>query len=164
MTEPLFVTISLPITTVNDLLDAEDHLDGHLIGPIPACYRELGALLMDNHPGPFELVGGEIHKRADDGREELTPAEEAELDAVLEHWASAEGRAEEARAERYAAFRADAQAETSAQLQEWFNDYTEKYQRDLATYQRMRGNCLKAAFAEQEARVVSASVVGEVDA
>ncbi|PPF38543.1 hypothetical protein [Pseudoclavibacter sp. AY1H1] len=148
------ITITMPIRLGKELGAALDLLDERLIGPVPACLVALDGLILQNTPGPIVMVGYDGQPMTGAFSRDLSPEEEAELDRVLDdiNNPSPERLAEEARAERFREFCASKQEETNRGLEEWFEDYASKFQRDLAVYQRMRGNCLKAAFDEQEAR------------
>lgn len=148
------ITITLPIRLGHQLGATLDFLDQRLIGPVPACLVELDGLILQNTPGPIVTVGYDGQPLTGAFSRDLSPEEEAELDRVLDdiNNPSPERLASEARAERFREFCASKQEVTKRGLEEWFEDYASQFRRDLAVYQRVRGNCLKAAFDVQEAR------------
>lgn len=148
------ITITLPTRLANELGAALDVLDERLIGHIPACLVELDGLILENTPGPRVMVGWNGEPGPWETPRDLTPEEEAELDRVTDEMKnpSPEQLAEEARAERFRAFCASKREEVDRSLEEWFQDYANKFQRDLAHHQRIQGRGLEMAFRRHEAR------------
>lgn len=148
------ITISVPIRLGNELGAALDLLDERLIGHIPACLVELDGLIVENTPGPWVMVGSNGEPGPWEKPRDLTPEEEAELDRVTDEMnnPSPEQLAEEARAERFRAFCASKQEEADRWLEEWFQDYANRFQRDLALHQRIQCRGLQMAFRWHEAR------------
>lgn len=148
------VTITLPLSLVQELLDARDHLQDRYIGVVPECFDALEATLLANYPDPVRVVNeaGEAFVESIAPGRELTPAEEAEYEAMLRTlWseAGAEGRA---RDDRFAAFCAQAREVTEQRLHAWLDDYAEKFQRERAACTRARHTSLRGEFTAQEAR------------
>lgn len=148
------ITITLPIRLGNELGATLDFLDQRLIGFIPACFVELDALILQNAPGPIVMVGANGEPGPWEKPRDLTPEEEAELDRVLDEInnPSPERLADEAREDRFREFCASKQEETDRFLEEWFEDYAEKFQRDLARWEKDRRTGLKIAFKKHEAQ------------
>ncbi|MBS3177209.1 MULTISPECIES: hypothetical protein [unclassified Pseudoclavibacter] len=149
------ITIRVPIQLGNELGAALDLLDERLIGHIPACLVELDRLILENtlRPRVMVMVGWNGEPGPWEKPRDLTPDEEAELDRITDEMniPSPEQLAEEARAERFRAFCTSKQEETNRWLEEWFQDYANKFQRDLAHHQRTQGRGLQMAFRRHEA-------------
>lgn len=148
------VTITLPLSLVQDLLDARDELQDRYIGVVPGCFDKLEGQLLANYPDPVLVVDvqGQSQPGSDAAGRELTPAEDAEFEAMLRELWGTTGAAAREREERFATFCAQARGETDQRLRAWLDDYADKFQRERGAYASARRNALRAEFKAQEAR------------